>query len=113
MYFVQNYKYVDGAKNTACIKCKQDFSHNDKVILCEVHHVFHEKCWTGACTTEICKSEANRRLWKPIQDFGKGMLHPLTFIANDSVVGMMGGMVSVATVITVAMLALKLLSRRA
>lgn len=39
--------------------CYEKFKKDDWVKVCENNHIFHEKCWTGECTTEVCREKAD------------------------------------------------------
>lgn len=68
---VVNYSSVwtgDKPKQANCIDCQMVFKGDDKVRYCKYDHIFHEKCWPGACSTTICKKEASERFWQPINE---------------------------------------------
>ncbi len=65
----------DDTKAKNCIDCQKVFADDDKVIHCVRYcHIFHEKCWSGVCSTNICKKEASERFWEPINQTIGGVL---------------------------------------
>ncbi len=52
---VVRYEEVAGKHNHNCIDCQRAFGKYDEVIGCDLGHIFHKRCWAGACPTTVCK----------------------------------------------------------
>lgn len=55
---VVRYEKITGEHNRNCIDCQRGFDKYDNVIKCDLGHVFHERCWPGACSTTVCKNRS-------------------------------------------------------
>ncbi|MBS0629472.1 MAG: hypothetical protein JSS30_04520 [Verrucomicrobia bacterium] len=59
-----DFQRLHGTRSTNCKECRQQFNELDWIYACKVKHIFHHKCWTGACTAYDCAKEAEREAEK-------------------------------------------------